>query len=199
LNLGASNEPRRRCGSQLRASPLGSTAEDVSRVPSIRKLDPHEWRVYRDLRLRSLAESPDVFATTLAEAQQRSDADWQRQVASRADSRSQAALVAEIEAQQVALAWCQFDDSNPNRVHLFQMWVHPSFRRLGIARELLNVAIRWAATQEAQEIVLSVPSRQSAAVRLYSSAGFLPVGDLQPLRPGSELLAQTMKLDLRAA
>ena len=171
----------------------------VSHVPSIRTLGPHEWRAYRALRLRALAESPDVFATTLAEAQERNDADWQRQVASGAEPRSQAALVAEIEAQRVGLAWCQLDDSNPNRVHLFQMWVHPSFRRLGIARELLNAAIRWAATLEAREIVLSVPSLQSAAVRLYTSTGFLPVGDPQPIKPGSELLAQTMQLDLRSA
>lgn len=78
------------------------------------------------------------------------------------------------------------------------MWVHPSFRRLGIARDLLNGAISWAAALGANEVILSVSSR-SAAVRLYTSAGFLPVGDPQPLRPDSELLAQTMKLDLRVA
>jgi ribosomal protein S18 acetylase RimI-like enzyme len=161
-------------------------------------LGPDEWRVYRDVRLRSLAEPPDVFATTLAEARARSDSNWQRQVASEA-SRPQAALMAEIDAQQVGLAWCQIDDSNATRAHLFQMWVQPSFRRLGIARELLKSAISWATNLKAREIVVSVPCHQSAAVRLYTSAGFLPVGAPQPLGAGSQLLAQAMKLDLGAA
>lgn len=168
----------------------------MSRAASIRELRSDEWREYRDLRLRALAESADIFATTLPEAQARSDGDWKRQVAPRSGSRPQVALVAEIGTRQVGLAWCQLDRSNADRVHLYQMWVAPRFRRLGIARELLNTAIRWAAILEAREIVLSVPSRQSAAVSLYASAGFVPFGDPQPLRPGAELVAQTMKLDL---
>src|SRR5260370_510080 len=44
----------------------------------IRDLEPHEWALIRELRLRALAESPDAFARTLAEALGENDAYWVR-------------------------------------------------------------------------------------------------------------------------
>src|SRR5262245_53616581 len=105
--------------------------EEVRPVPSVRRLTRHEWREYRELRLRALADSPAAFATTLADAQARGDEDWSRQVASGAESPSEIALVAETDAQLVGLAWSRIDDSDPHRAHLYQMWVDPGFRGLG--------------------------------------------------------------------
>jgi hypothetical protein len=39
----------------------------VIHVPEIRAFAPHEWRIYRDLRLRALSDSPDAFVRTFAE------------------------------------------------------------------------------------------------------------------------------------
>lgn len=39
--------------------------------PSVRILVPGEWRTYRDLRLRALADSPDTFGRMLAEERDR--------------------------------------------------------------------------------------------------------------------------------
>jgi ribosomal protein S18 acetylase RimI-like enzyme len=79
------------------------------------------------------------------------------------------------------------------------MWVDPNFRGLGAGRELLSTAIRWAIGVHARVMVLSVTCGGSAAMHLYKSAGFEPIGDPEPLRSGSSLLVQPMQLDLRAA
>jgi len=166
--------------------------------PSIRRLASHEWRRYRSLRLRALADSPESFATTLDEATARGDDSWRQQVAEGAESTSQLALVAEVHSRLVGLAWFRLDDQNRYVVHAYQMWVAPEFRRLGIARELLNGGIRWALSVDARHIVLEATCGENAAMRLYEAAGFKPVGDRKPLRASSELLMQPMQLDLRA-
>lgn len=41
-------------------------------MASERRLGRHEWRVYRDLRLRALSESPDAFGSTSERESRRS-------------------------------------------------------------------------------------------------------------------------------
>ena len=165
-------------------------------VPSIRRLARHEWRAYRELRLRALADSPDAFVTTLAEARAREDGDWSQQVSAAADSPSQIALVAELDSGLVGLAWSRIDDSDRERAHLYQMWVAPEVRGLGVGRMLLDGAVHWAAGEGVRLLVLSVTYGASAAERLYERAGFEPSGAREPLRAGSDLQVQPMQLAL---
>ena len=51
-------------------------------APTIRALGADEWRVYRDLRVRALADSPDAFGRTLAEEDGRLDTEWSSRLAS---------------------------------------------------------------------------------------------------------------------
>jgi hypothetical protein len=53
--------------SSARQSMTARSSDSIRRVPSIRPIESHEWRMYRDLRLRSLTDSPDAFGTTLAQ------------------------------------------------------------------------------------------------------------------------------------
>jgi GNAT superfamily N-acetyltransferase len=50
-----------------------------------------------------------------------------------------------MNSQLVGLAWSRIDTSDPQRVHLYQMWVDPNFRGHGTGRKLLDAAIHWAA------------------------------------------------------
>jgi hypothetical protein len=43
---------------------------------TVRGLDESEWSVYRDVRLRALAESPGSFTATLAEEADRDEQFW---------------------------------------------------------------------------------------------------------------------------
>jgi GNAT superfamily N-acetyltransferase len=167
--------------------------------PSIRTVAAGEWRLYRDLRLRALADSPDAFGSTLMEEAGRSDAEWARHLASSADARASLLLVAEIRSQLVGLAWGRIDTANPEMAALYQMWVAPLHRGRGVGERLLGAVVAWAMAQDAAWLDLGVTCGDSPARRLYERAGFKPIGEPGPLRPGSPLLAQRMRLVLKDA
>jgi GNAT superfamily N-acetyltransferase len=102
-------------------------------------------------------------------------------------------------AQAVGLAWARIDPSEPGVARLYQMWVAPGSRRGGVGRALLGAAIAWARGKGATSMYLSATCGETPAARLYARAGFVAAGDPEPIRPGSEVLAQLLRLELRAA
>jgi ribosomal protein S18 acetylase RimI-like enzyme len=163
---------------------------------SVRRLRAGEWQAYRDLRLRALRDSPDAFGSTLEIEQAKPDAYWVERLSSAATSPSQLPLVAEAGADFVGLAWGWIDPSKPHATHLFQMWVAPQARSRGCGSALVGAVVAWAREANAKSVALRVTCGDRAARRLYERAGFEPVGDPEPLRPGSTALAQPMILDL---
>ena len=169
----------------------------MKKSPSIRPFAPNEWTIYKDLRLRSLADSPDAFGRTLAEEREHLDAEWSSRLESGANSGLDLPLVAEVDDRPVGLAWGRIAESNPDVVHLHQVWVAPGHRGLGIGHALLETVIAWARAKNACYLALGVTLRDSPAMRLYRRSGFEPIGEPQPLRQGSKLLAQPMRLKLK--
>jgi ribosomal protein S18 acetylase RimI-like enzyme len=174
-----------------------ASVADVVRIqsvpPSIRRLAPDEWAAYRVLRLRALEESPDAFGSTLAHERDRPDAEWASRLA---PSSSDLPLVAELAGEAVGLAWGKIDATLPDTARLYQMWVAPAQRGLGVGRMLVDAAIEWAKASQMRRLALCVTCGDTAAMRLYARAGFRVVGEPFPLRAGSELLARSMELDL---
>jgi ribosomal protein S18 acetylase RimI-like enzyme len=154
-------------------------------MPSVRRLGAHEWRAYRDLRLRALGDSPDAFASTLEAARQRPEGYWVERLASGAASAWDLPLVAEEAGELVGLAWGTIDPAAPGTAHVIQMWVAPESRGRGCGSMLLDAIVAWAGEAQARSVVLSVACGDTPARRLYSRAGFRPVGGPEPLRPGS--------------
>lgn len=165
--------------------------------PRIRKFTAGEWKTYQNIRLQALADSPDAFGTTLSEAQERSDAEWSHRLASGANSDRDLPLLAEVDGHPAGLAWGHIEEADRNVAYLFQMWVAPGYRRLGIGQMLVETVIAWGREKGASFLELGVTYRDSPAMRLYRRAGFEPAGKLEPVRPGSELLSQQMRLILR--
>jgi GNAT superfamily N-acetyltransferase len=166
--------------------------------PSIRILVPEEWSTYRDLRLQALADSPDAFGRTLAEEKDRPDTEWLNRLVSGADIRWNLPLLAEAGGEPVGLAWGRIERSSPEVANLYQMWVAPEYRGMGVGQMLLEAVIAWARESNLHQLALGVTCGDTPAMRLYTRAGFKPVGQPQPLRPESDLLGQQMVLVLRA-
>ena len=168
----------------------------MSDAPTIRTFTADEWRVYRDLRLRALADSPAAFGSTLAAEEGRGDAEWSSRLAAGANARWNLPLVAEVRGEPIGLAWGRIETSDPDVAALYQMWVVPTHRGLGVGQMLLEAVIVWARARNASYLALGVTCGESPARRLYERAGFKVMGEPQPLRLGSPLLGQPMRLAL---
>lgn len=153
---------------------------------------PEEWRQLRDLRLSALADAPDAFAATLAEERERPDADWRRWARDGARGRREVTFV----ATEGGWAWRGLaigfvHPVKPDTVVVGAMWVAPSARRQGAARQLLEAVAAWATGVGAARLELWVTDANDAAEALYRAAGFAPTGDRQPLA-SNPALGQTL-------
>ena len=162
----------------------------------VRPIDPDDWQSYKNLRLGALADAPDAFGSTLAREQERTDSQWASRLEKGHNRCWNLPLLAEVDGQTAGLAWGRIEKEKPGRADLYQMWVTPGFRKLGVGRMLLDAVILWAKEQEVEFLQLGVTLRDSPAMRLYKRAGFEPAEEPKPLRPGSELMAQPMRLKL---
>jgi GNAT superfamily N-acetyltransferase len=163
---------------------------------SIRRLEPTEWRAYRELRLRGLADAPDAFGSTLAAESEKPDEHWIERLTTGGAPPWNLPLVADSGDELVGLVWGRIDPAATRTANIFQMWVAPERRGQGLGARLVDAVVTWARESRAREVVLRVTCGDSPALRLYARAGFVPEGDPEFLRPGARMLAQPMRLAL---
>jgi GNAT superfamily N-acetyltransferase len=166
-------------------------------MPIIRSLQPHEWRLYRELRLEALRESPNAFGSTLAREEAFPDHEWITRLAAGAASPRDLPLVAEASGRAVGLAWARIDASDSRTATLYQVWVHPKYRRRGIGHRMIAFAVAWAREAGATTMALTVACGPDSAMDFYRRCGFVEVGGLSPLRQDSDLWQQPMRRALR--
>jgi dihydropteroate synthase len=163
-------------------------------MTTVRAFAPDQWRSWRDLRLRALADAPDAFAQTLAEARVHGDDAWQSQVA---PDPTRSVWYAEHDGVPVGTAVVKIAPDRL-RAHLYAMWVAPEARRCGAGRALVENAIAWARDQGACELGLRVTASNTAAVELYLATGFADTGQRGELRPGSAIAVRVLRAGIRA-
>ena len=162
----------------------------------IERFAPHEWLSYRELRLRALVDSPDAFGSTLERESAFPDDLWAERLERGARSPTDLPLVARLGDEMVGMAWGRVQEADRRDVHVYQVWVAPEHRVRGVGQALLGAVIAWARESGVRQISLDVTCSNTAAMRLYARAGFLPTGEPEPLRPGSPLMKQGMRLEL---
>jgi GNAT superfamily N-acetyltransferase len=164
---------------------------------TVRRFAADEWRTYRELRLRALAEAPDSFGSTHEREAARADTEWEERLHAGTTAKTQCPIVALVDEMPVGLAWGRLDEHEATLAHLFQVWVSPPYRGQGIGRLLTNAVIGWARDLGICTLRLGVTASDPAAFQLYRHAGFVNAGRPEPLRPGSPVLCQPMELALK--
>jgi GNAT superfamily N-acetyltransferase len=160
----------------------------------IRHLRSEEGLLYRELRLRALADAPDAFGDTLSDALARPEQWWiDRAYQVVHNSEREALFMAWDQEEPCGLVYARLEDAV---AHLYGMWVAPAVRRQGNGAALLNASLSWARTKGAERAELWVTDGNVAATRLYESLGFRQTGLQEPIRPGSAIRVCQMILNL---
>ncbi|MBV8074381.1 MAG: GNAT family N-acetyltransferase [Candidatus Eremiobacteraeota bacterium] len=113
----------------------------------------------------------------MAEASERSAAEWSQQVA------SMPTFVAVRDDGDVGVARCALDNENPETAWLLSMWVASHARRGGIGSALVDAVRECARASGALRVVLDVADENGAAIALYASKGFVRSGATSTLPP----------------
>ena len=142
--------------------------------------------------MNSLKDSPDAFGATYEREAAVSDTEWRSRLLPKPGVNISYPLVAEVNGCPVGLAVAVIWEQEPDVAYIYQMWVLPDARGMGIARTFLERITAWAESRHCSWLKLSVTTVNDSAVRLYQRAGFKPAGVLEPLREGSALQTQLM-------
>ncbi len=157
-----------------------------------------DWEKYKCLRLASLKDSPDSFSSSYESEVSISKDEWKSRISIAKGLSQVIPLFGCVDGVAVALSWGVKHGPNSKSAHIYQMWVSPYFRGLGIGKALINKIIYWAKALQLNALCLDVTTTNKEAVQLYKSLGFIPRGEPKPLKKGSKLVVQPMQLDLTA-
>lgn len=139
----------------------------------VRQISSDEWPLWRDLRLRALADAPEAFGSVLADWQGTGDREerWR----SRLDDVGYNAVATREEVPAGMVSGVLGD----RRVELVSMWVAPEARGRGVGDELIDAVVRWANAHDAAEVELGVKEGNTHAIALYARHGFVDCGLLE--------------------
>jgi GNAT superfamily N-acetyltransferase len=157
----------------------------MARVERLREGD---WASFRELRLRSLRDSPEAFGSTYGDESSQTERAWRDWTAGRWRGGSAVVFAGHIdEGPPVGTATGAEYDAESGVAHLYAMWVAPDARGAGVGRALLEAVAGWARGRRCDHLVLSVTESNETARRFYEACGFADAGQREVLREGSEI------------
>lgn len=159
----------------------------------IRRLQPFDWALLRELRLRALRDSPQAFASSLERELGFDEGTWRRRC------ETSFYFVAESDGQACGLV-CGYqpgdEPDSETMIEVVSMWVDPAWRRRGIGSLLIGEIIALARRMELREVRLWVAGGNDVAMAVYKTLGFEETGETQPLPHFSERCESQMRLRL---
>ena len=134
-------------------------------------LGPDDWRTWRALRLRALADSPHAFGARLADWLGDGDREqrWRARLTSVAVN-----LVGNLDGRPAGIASVTAPDPLAT-AEIISVWVDPAARGSGLSDALITAALEEARRMGARRAVLAVVDDNTAADRLYRRHGFRDV------------------------
>ncbi|MEO7117639.1 MAG: GNAT family N-acetyltransferase [Candidatus Limnocylindrales bacterium] len=168
---------------------------------TVRRISPADGALLRDLRMRALADAPEAFGQTSAEAASRPDSEWVAAARAASAGDRRAWFIAEWPAATVpaAVGLILTRRRPPDAGLIFSMWVAPEHRRVQVGEALIEAAVAWASSWGASRMVLWVFSANAAAIRFYDRLGFVVERDGKDAESGRPYDALAMSLSLAAA
>lgn len=133
----------------------------------IERLHPDAWQRLKTVRLRALADSPDAFGTTYAEADAWPDDGW------KAQARDLPTFIAIDDGRDIGMVRVGGTEAE---AEMISMWIDEVARGRGIADGLIEAVVAWARQSGVRRIVLEVADSNVRAIALYERLGFRRTG-----------------------
>ena len=151
-------------------------------VIDVWELQPDDWRVWRELRLHALAESPTAFGSTLAAWSGAGDVEarWRARL-------SDVPFNAVIRLDGVSAGMVGAHVRRDGAVELISMWVAPFARGRGVGDAAVQAVLGWAGERKVE---LSVKTDNQSAMLLYRRHGFADAGP-SPDVPGERVMRRS--------
>ncbi len=163
---------------------------------AVERLGEDDWAVFRELRLRSLLDSPEAFGSTYGGESSQTERAWRDWAAGRWRGGTAAVFAGRADdGTPVGTATGVEYEAELGVAHVYAMWVAPDARGAGVGRALLDAVAAWARDRGCDRLVLSVTESNESARRFYATDGFDDTGERLPLREGSDV--QTLILSKR--
>ncbi len=139
---------------------------------TIRRAQPGDEPTLRELRIAALTDTPLAFSSTLEREIRRTDENLRTWIAPPCVT----FILESAEQKPCGIVAGLYNKSEPRRATLASMWVHPSQRGTGAARQLIASIQRWAAESQIRDLVLLVNEHNPIARGCYERVGFQYTG-----------------------
>ena len=143
---------------------------------TVRRLNAGEAALYRAVRLESLRESPEAFASTYESALARDHGSWRAQADGSASGKDRATFVV-LADRPAGLGALYRDPDRPGEGELIQVWLAPECRGGAAAADLLAAIFAWAQANGFETIRAEVAPCNARALRFYEKHGFVRAED----------------------
>jgi len=160
----------------------------------IRPFRADDGMLIKRVRLRSLADAPYAFGAGSFEGEAALPDSYWHQLAAEVGGQapqwrdrcvSYVVLDGDGDDDACGTASCYLCPRVPRRAYFSAAWIDPRYRRQGLGRQLVDMAIAWAAAHGADELRLWVDDTNPAAAEFYRALGFVPTGENRPISEGS--------------
>ena len=162
----------------------------------LRRLASHEADLHRRLRLRALGDAPDSFGEAYTDVAARPIGYWEELTRSVTEPGPNVMFLSCEGHNVLGTAYGLLDRARSDTGRVGGMWVEPAWRRRGVGRALLQEVISWGRERGLRRLGLWAPGDNSAAIALYTRAGFRNTGDwrLLPTNPALSITAMEVEL-----
>lgn len=163
----------------------------------VERLGEDDWATFREIRLRSLLESPEAFGSTYGEESSQTERAWRDWAAGRWRGGAAVVFAGRLgDGTVVGTATGAGYDAERGVAHVYAMWVAPDARGRGVGRSLLDAVTEWARDRGCDRLVLSVTETNEIARRFYEACGFDDTGERAALREGSPIRTLVLSMPL---
>ena len=163
---------------------MGQVTQLTMAEISVRVLSESEWSLYREIRLRALAQSPSAFTASLADEADRGESFWRDRMT------GSYRLLAERDQVPEGIVSLGVYEEDPSAAEVFGLYVVPEARGTGVSWRLVEAAAALATQNGYEQLYYWVGTDNGRAIGFAKNFGFRLSGYRRPSRASDLALGE---------